>query len=239
VTMNRRFAIPTIGLAALLALSTALQADPSQWQDHGEIRQIAEEFVQARAGAGSQVVAQAGRIDSRLRLRACGQGLEAWLPAGRQLNGGNTTIGVRCNGPVEWRLFVPVSMEVIAPVVVVREVLQRGAVIGPEHVGLEERETGALRRNFYQSLEEVMGLRLRRNLSPGTVLEPGHLEIRRLIERGQRIRLLAQGEAVSVSMAGKALENGARGQRIRVENLSSGKELEGVVTGEGTVEIRF
>ncbi|WP_406672909.1 flagellar basal body P-ring formation chaperone FlgA [Natronospira sp.] len=50
---------------------------------------------------------------------------------------------------------------------------------------------------------------------------------------------MARGESVEVSMAGEALQNGARGQRIRVRNLSSGKELEGVVSGEGTVKIRF
>ncbi|WP_253447531.1 flagellar basal body P-ring formation chaperone FlgA [Natronospira proteinivora] len=237
--MNRRLRHKMTALAGFLALPGILLADQPEWQDHAEIRQVAESFVQSRAGSDSQVSARAGRIDNRMRLRHCQQGLEAWLPTGRQIDGGNTTIGVRCTGPVEWQIFVPVSMEIITPVVVIQDVLQRGSVIGPEHVTLEKRDAGTLRRNFYQSLDEVLGMRLRRNLSPGTVLEPGHLEIRRLVERGQRVRLLAKGEAVSVSMAGKALQDGARGQRIRVENLSSGKELEGVITGEGTVEIRF
>jgi len=239
VTMNRHLSTFMLLLFGLALASSADAESISEWHDHGDIRQTAETFVQSQAGSSSQVTAQAGRIDSRLRLRHCQDGLEAWLPPGRHLNGGNTTVGVRCHGPVEWRVFVPVSLRVVAPVVVLQDVVQRGEIISPEHVTIEERDTSALRRDYFRSVDEVMGMRLRRNLSPGTVIEPGHLEIRRLIERGQRVRLVASGESVNVSMAGRALQDGAKGQRIKVENLSSGKELEGVVASDGTVEIRF
>jgi flagella basal body P-ring formation protein FlgA len=38
-------------------------------------------------------------------------------------------------------------------------------------------------------------------------------------------------------MLGKALENGSRGQRIRVRNLSSGREISGEVIASGVIQV--
>jgi flagella basal body P-ring formation protein FlgA len=191
------------------------------------------------ATGGGRIEARAGGIDRRVRLRQCEEDLEGFLPPGRDLSGRQTTVGVRCPGPVQWRIFVSVRLSVMVPVVVATTPLQRGAVVPESALGLAERDTGGLQRNYFTDPDRVQGMRLRQNLAPGTVLQPRHLEIHRLVRRGQRLRLIARSDSVQVSMAGKALEDGARGQRIRVENLSSGKELEGVVTDEATVEIRF
>ncbi|WP_406672481.1 flagellar basal body P-ring formation chaperone FlgA, partial [Natronospira sp.] len=184
--MNRHFFL----LSTLLLALWALPAAASDWQDPDSIRDAAEGFVQAQMGDNGQVRARAGNVDQRLRLRRCEQGLETFLPSGRELGGSNTTVGVRCPGPVQWRLFVSVETEVLAPVVVANGVLQRGQVLGPEDISLQERNTGSLRREFFTSPDEVVGMRLRRNLSPGSVIQANHLDIQRLVERGQRVRLL-------------------------------------------------
>ncbi|MDQ2068496.1 flagellar basal body P-ring formation chaperone FlgA [Natronospira bacteriovora] len=211
----------------------------AEWQPHQDIAAAAEAFVTGQMSRNAEVTAVAGGIDNRLRLRRCEGELEAWLPTGRRLEGSSTTIGVRCPGPVQWRVFVPVSLQVMSAVVVAQGPLQRGQVIGPEDIGVETRNTGALRREYFTRPEDLLGMRLRRHVAPGSILQANHVEIQQLVRRGQRLMLLASNGRVEISMAGRALQDGARGQRIRVENLSSGKELEGIVTGEGTVEIRF
>jgi flagella basal body P-ring formation protein FlgA len=42
---------------------------------------------------------------------------------------------------------------------------------------------------------------------------------------------------MSVRMAGRALSDGLMNQRVRVQNLSSGKIVEGIARSEQTVEI--
>lgn len=237
-----RHRFTAIALALLLpGLTIATTAD-GEWHPHDAIRSAAEGFVtnrMASTGNSGHIEARAGRIDQRVRLRRCGSALEGFLPPGRDLSGRQTTVGVRCPGPVQWRIFVSVRLSVISPVVVATGPMQRGVVVSESRVALADRDTGGLQRNYFTDPEQVTGMRLRQNLAPGTVIQPRHLEIDRLVRRGQRLRLVARSETVNVSMAGKALEDGARGQRIRVENLSSGRELEGVVTDEATVEIRF
>lgn len=237
-----RHRFTAIALAMLLpGLAIAATAD-GEWHPHDAIRSAAEDFVTNRMTANDsngQIEAQAGRIDQRVRLRRCENALEGFLPPGRDLSGQQTTVGVRCPGPVQWQIFISVRLSVVAPVVVATGPMQRGVVVPESRIALADRDTGGLQRNYFTDPEQVTGMRLRQNLAPGTVLQPRHLEIDRLVRRGQRLRLVARSKTVNVSMAGKALEDGARGQRIRVENLSSGRELEGVVTDEATVEIRF
>ncbi len=58
------------------------------------------------------------------------------------------------------------------------------------------------------------------------------------MQKGQRVQLSSQIQGIAVGMAGIALESGALGARIRVKNLSSGKQLEGIVDSDHSVSIQ-
>ena len=62
-------------------------------------------------------------------------------------------------------------------------------------------------------------------------------ELRQLVRRGARVEILARHGSLQVRMAGKALQNGSRGQRIRVRNLSSGREISGEVIASGVIQV--
>ncbi len=56
-----------------------------------------------------------------------------------------------------------------------------------------------------------------------------------LVKRGDAVRIVARREQIEVSMAGEALDSGARGAVIRVRN-PNGTVLRTRVTGAATVE---
>ena len=56
-----------------------------------------------------------------------------------------------------------------------------------------------------------------------------------LVKRGEAVRIVARNEQVEVSMAGEALDAGARGSLVRVRN-ASGTIIRAKVTGAGTVQ---
>jgi len=70
-----------------------------------------------------------------------------------------------------------------------------------------------------------------------TNMVPTMLKAQRLIERGQRVTVLAGGNGLEVRMPAEALSHGAKGERIRVRNLSSHRIIEGVVAGAGLVRV--
>ena len=57
------------------------------------------------------------------------------------------------------------------------------------------------------------------------------------MQRGQSVTLVADADGMSVRMAGRALADGLINQRVKVQNLSSGKIVEGIARSEQTVEI--
>jgi flagella basal body P-ring formation protein FlgA len=71
----------------------------------------------------------------------------------------------------------------------------------------------------------------------GRVVTPAMLEAEIVIERGQTVTLVVEGDGLNISMAGRALMDGAVDQRIRVENAGSGRVVEGLVRSPQVVEV--
>jgi flagella basal body P-ring formation protein FlgA len=57
------------------------------------------------------------------------------------------------------------------------------------------------------------------------------------VQRGQAVTLMADTDGMQVRMAGRALTDGLVNQRVKVQNLSSGKIVEGIARSEQVVEI--
>ena len=210
------------------------------YEPHHTIQQVATEFMETQVrqahDAEFEVAVTAGRLDSRLRLRRCEQGLEAFLAPGSRM-AGNSTVGVRCGGPVTWTLYVPVQIVVQGEVLVLTQSLPRGTLLDTSYLRLERHDVGRLTSGYLVNMEAAHNMVLRRPLQAGTVLTPSMVEPPRLVQRGQRVILLAQTPSVTVRVEGEALNNGVRGDRVRVRNLSSRRVVEGVVLGHGVVGV--
>ncbi|MBT8136698.1 MAG: flagellar basal body P-ring formation protein FlgA [Gammaproteobacteria bacterium] len=208
----------------------------AQWQSLEEIQAAAERYA-SRLNADAAREYSAGMLDARLRLRDCSGRLEPFLPQGTRA-GANMTVGVRCLGQVAWRVFVPVRSRMTGQVVVARRALPRGHSLTAADLELAEFDLDRLPYGYLTEANVATGQVLRRPVAPGAVLIPGMLQSARAVRRGQSITLFADtGGGVQIQMAGKALADGALRQRIRVENASSGRVLEGVVRSAERVEI--
>ena len=205
------------------------------WQSLEQIRATAEAFVVSQ-NPGVAVSAQAGALDQRLRLNRCDGPLEAFRLAGTRATA-NMTVGVRCTGGQPWKLYVPVRTRIIGEVLVARRALSRGQSLGAADVELIRYDVSKLPYGYLQSLAEADGKVLRRPAAPGAVILPSMLNQANAVRRGQRVTLVASRNGVRIAMAGKALTDGAVQQRIRVENLSSGRIVEGVVRSGDEIEI--
>ncbi|MGD8976897.1 MAG: flagellar basal body P-ring formation chaperone FlgA [Gammaproteobacteria bacterium] len=225
------------GLLAVFLTLGSVATSAGALQDHADIASAAE-----RAAAGMLPPAvgrrtlHAGRIDERLRMPRCGGALDATVPAG-MVRGERLTVAVSCSGPKPWKLHVPVAMVEMMEVVVARSANPRGAVLDPAGLALEERDITQLRQGYHTDPADLAGQRLRRSVAAGQVIQPGMLKVDPVIRRGQRVTLVAGNGSIQVKMAGLALGDGATGQRIPVRNLSSDREIEGVVRSAQQVEV--
>lgn len=236
--MRRSFISRSLGALAVLLLGTASASETIE--DHERIRGTAEAYavdVATRlAPAGASIRATATRLDPRLRLQACSSALAAFGMAGQ--SGIPSSVGVRCEGDRPWSIYVPVRVEVIADVVVLAAVAERGARLGPEQLRLEPRDVSGLIRGYLTDIAATEGMVVTRVLQPGVVLDPSLLAPERIVLRGERVQLRAGSGPLVVSVEGEALADAARGERVRVRNIASGTTVEGVVAEAGVVQMR-
>ena len=113
-----------------------------------------------------------------------------------------------------------------------------GETVTPADVSWVEREVSTLSYGYLRSLQQPGGMRSRRSIAQGAVITANMLEAGTLISKGQQVTLRSDSGAISVSMRGLALQDGAVGSLINVRNLSSGKQLEGRVENANTVILK-
>ncbi len=207
------------------------------WQHPDAIRDAAEQAVIAQfADTGGRISVAAVPVDPRLRMPACEQALTASV-ANTTQDSSRVSAAVRCDGLRPWRLFVPVRVSLHRTLVVTAAPLERGKVLAAGDVILTEREVGASPGGYLTAVEAAAGKVLRRSLPAGAVLSPALLEAPLLVRRGQQVTLEARSGTIAVRMAGVARDDGALGQLVAVQNLSSRKILQGIVRNEKSVEV--
>ena len=225
-------------LLIALGLSQAATAPAGDFQSHQSILDAARAFLaeQATATHGGRVEASVGRLDRRLRLKPCNAPLETFMPRGARLKG-NTSVGVRCPGQTPWKIYVSGSINVFGKVVVAAEPLLRGRAISEAQVKVVERELSGLSYGYFERPDKLQGMLADRAIPAGTVLTPNMVDAPQLVNRGDRVTLLADGDRIQVRMRGEAMSDGTKGERIRVKALDTQRVIEGWVVSRGVVKV--
>ena len=98
-------------------------------------------------------------------------------------------------------------------------------------------ENSLLTRNAFEEIKPILGKVLKRSLKKGAILKENHLRPAWLVHKNQRIIIENSIGAIRVTMEGIALKNGAMGDRILAQNISSKKNIEGFVIGDKKISI--
>ena len=202
-----------------------------------DIQSAAEEFVRSRLPASpAKQFVTAAKLDPRLRVEACGQALQTFEQSATAL-GERVTVGVRCAAANTWTLYVPVAVEVEIPVLVLRRALARRARVAIVDVEPETRRVPGNAATFLLDTASLQGHRLKRSLPAGTALTVDMLVPDVIVRRGQQVTLIAASGPVEIRAQGHALTEGAVDDRVRVQNISSLKVVEGVVESDSVVRV--
>jgi flagella basal body P-ring formation protein FlgA len=206
-------------------------------QSLDDVQSTAEAFVRSRLPASpAKQFVTAAKLDPRLRLDACDQPLQTFEQSATTL-GERVTVGVRCAAANTWTLYVPVTVEVEIPVLVLRRALARRARVAIIDVEPETRRVPGTAATFLVDTASLQGHRLKRSLPAGTALTVDMLVPDVLVRRGQQVTLIAAIGPVEIRAQGHALTEGGVDDRVRVQNMSSLKVVEGVVESDSVVRV--
>jgi flagella basal body P-ring formation protein FlgA len=224
-------------IAIAVAMSGAVAAQAVDREPLEAIRATAESFVKSQLPRGANVASvTAGTLDSRLRLVRCTSGMHAQLPAGVSLQS-RTMVGVACDGPVRWMVYVPVTVESRIAVLVLKHPVPRDARLTIEDVTVESRQVTGLSTAYLTSANDLEARAVQRPLPMGTTLTMDMFKPDLVIKHGQEVTLVASAGGIEVRAAGRALADAAGGTRLKVQNLSSLKVVEGVAEGPDLVRV--
>ena len=224
--------------AGSICMTFPMQARAAaSWHSLDDVAATAESFLLERLGNGNNDTSvEAGMLDRRLKLTECSRPLQGFLRPGAKI-GPRTVVGVRCDGAKPWKIYVPVVMSVRTQVWVARQPLPRGHLLRREDLVADTRDVARMTSGYVSDPGRLVGQRLRSSILAGRVLTLKLLEANDIVSRGQTVTLAVSTGGVAIRMAGKALMDGALNQRIRVENLNSGRVVEGIVRSPEIVEI--
>ncbi len=228
--------------AMLLALCCSVHAHDSRSADWQPLEGVVSAAETALERAFSEADGRNLEIvvnppDPRLRLPRCDTELAVDVP-GRSRESARPVVQVRCPGSQRWQLYVSARVSLERPVLVASRALARGQVLTEADVEVQHRRIRRMGERHLTDARSVLGQELRRSIDAGEALRTSYVRPHEVISRGDRVTIRAGSGAIVVSTEGKALRDGAVGSRIGVENLASGKRIEGEVTGPGEVRVR-
>ena len=235
VTMKRHVA--SIAIVLLLMTPGMPASADTLWHPVAEITSAAENYLKLTVGASDdRLIPTAGYLDPRLQLPRCNALLDPYLRPGTKASG-RIIVGVRCTGPKPWKVYLPVHVAVMENILVTRRSLPRNHQLQPEDVEISSRDVSGLAGGYVSQTNEIVGHRLKHAVARGVIITPALLQIEVVIRRGQSVTLIVHHESLDIRMSGKALMDGAANQRIKVENIGSGRVVEGLVRSAEQVEV--
>jgi flagella basal body P-ring formation protein FlgA len=202
----------------------------------GQIVGAIEQLLQQQTvGLPGRVSFSVGAIDRNLNLSVCAAP-EAFMAPGARV-WGNTSVGVRCVGASPWTIYVPVSVRVMAGVVVAAHPLTQGRAIVAADLTLQEADLGLLPGAVMTDAGQAIGRVVTVGVAAGQPLRQDLLRAPLVIQQGQSVTLRAQGAGFKVSAAGKALTNAVEGQIAQVRTLT-GNTVNGVARPGFIVDVQ-
>jgi len=122
-------------------------------------------------------------------------------------------------------------------VAVVAKPLEKGEVITKNHLVFQKKPLSRLPKDVVLEEKEALGKEVRTSLKPNVVLRKSFLNEPLLVKRGQEVLIIGKGRGFLVKTKGKALQDGRKGEVIKVRNLTSNKEVLGRVISTNEIEV--
>lgn len=197
-------------------------------------------FVRATARLGDRVNLQFGRTDvSVLNLSEPQFTFDVRIRGGRVLGQLiKVDVDVLADGRVVQRVPLVVSSTLMRDVVVAVNPINAKGPIRERDVRIEERSFDHLSELSDVSLNEVIGLRAKRYIPEGRMIDPDDLEMVPLVVRGELVDVISRSGGVVVRSVAKADETGSMGELVALRTSDRrGPKLSGYVIGKRLVSM--
>jgi flagella basal body P-ring formation protein FlgA len=149
------------------------------------------------------------------------------------------TLSLRVDGREVQKIRLQARVEIYGPVVTAKNQLKRSQEIGEKDVEIVRKNLSLLPADVLTDSKDVQGKRITLTVNSQEVLRASMVEIPPLIKKGDRVILIVENEYFKITTFGEAKEDGRKGERVKLMNISSQKEVSGRVLNAQTVHVDF
>lgn len=149
------------------------------------------------------------------------------------------SVAVFVNGKQHHKIWATLLVDILQEVVVLKRTMRRYQRITADDIQLVDMNLADIPQNAITSDQDILDKRITKSLLSGTVLRTDIVELPPLIKRGDIVTVKAVSGALLVTILGKAKGNGHQGERIKIVNIDTQKELYGYVVDAKTVKVVF
>lgn len=150
----------------------------------------------------------------------------------------NALLEIPANAPDARSVRLTGSVHLAVEVPVLARPMRREMIITEDDLRWEEVRDTDLRPDIILDPADLIDHMARNGIQAGRPVRANQVRLPDLVERNDLITMVVETPFMTVTARGRALENGALGQTVRVANLASDKELLAVVQGRNTVAVR-
>ena len=148
-----------------------------------------------------------------------------------------TIVAPSIENPIK-KITVSGSIERLIKIPVLRTPLRNGMIIGRNDIEWIDIPESNLQHNTLFKEEDVIGLTPRRIAYAGKPILAKELQRPQIVSRGETVTIYFKEGPLVLTAKGKSLQNGAKGDLIRITNLSSSKQIDAIVTAQNEVVVR-
>ena len=227
--MTLRHTLLTGFLSALLTASI-LAAPPAM----ASVEKVSDLIEERALEELQQMIPTNGRIDVRLAEGVLREGTfiqEFWIDP----KTGQFIANIVSEFGETHRVWGIAVMTVEVPVPARR--LLPDEIVQDSDIAMIELPIQRLGAFAIQDVEDLVGQQVRRMLVAGRPVPRQSVIPPRIIERGDKVKILLTHGGLSLSATGRAMTDAHKGQTLRVVNLSSNKAISAVATSQGILEV--
>lgn len=135
------------------------------------------------------------------------------------------------------KFYVKYSTKLRVTVLIPKKRLQQGQSLTKDLFMKKEKLLSSSPEKYVSSVDELKNKVLTKTLAANQMLTTDMLSTPKLVNRWQEVKIIAKVGGVVVTTTGKALENGRKGDIIKVKNTSSNQTIEAKVVAPNEVEV--
>ena len=175
-------------------------------------------------------------VDSRLGLTSCDSTLNLTLMGNKEIKR-NATVQVECTNSVKnWKTYVPVKVKIQKAVITSLQPIAKGTLLSADNLTVGYIDDYLVNGDMTTDMSQIMGGRSKKDIQPN---QPIRLSQICIVCRNDTVEIIATKGGLSIKTTGRALQDGIKGNSIRVQNVRSQKIISATVTDIGKVEVNM